>query len=27
MKEPGAESLVLSEFTVLGKAGKAGPQG
>lgn len=26
MKEPGAESLVLSEFTVRGKAGKAGPQ-
>ena len=27
IREPGAESLVISEFTFRGKAGKAGPQG
>ena len=27
IKEPGAESLVISEFTFRGKAGKAGPVG
>ncbi len=27
IREPGAESLVISEFTFRGKAGKAGPAG